>query len=296
MNYNILKYLIGEGFKSVLKNKKSTFAAIIIMFATMLTVGLGVAGGKNISAIIDQLQGSFPIQVFIEDSATQSDIKNMEDSIKSMQYVNKVEYKSKADALKDRRENLSNSDVILKDYTDSNNPFPASFTITLTDLTKSNEVISNIQGLKDIKKITTQQSTIGKLNNIKKGVRIGFMIAGALLIFISITIIGNTIKLAVQARKKEISIMKYVGATNNFIRAPFVVEGIVIGIMATAISLIILGGIYVLVYTKCNGALFNYNLLKFNNIFCDELIIFAILGIGIGILGSMLSMKKYLKV
>ena len=143
MNYNIVSYLIGEGFKNVLKNKKSTFAAFIIMFVTMITVGLGIAGGSNITSIINQLENDFPINVYIEDTASQDDIKDMEEQIKSIEYVNNVTYTSKEKALEKERENLGDTaNVVLNSYTESNHPFPASFTVTLTDLEKSSEVIA----------------------------------------------------------------------------------------------------------------------------------------------------------
>ena len=307
MNYNIVSYLIGEGFKNVLKNKKSTFAAFIIMFVTMITVGLGIAGGSNITSIINQLENDFPINVYIEDTASQDDIKDMEEQIKSIEYVNNVTYTSKEKALEKERENLGDTaNVVLNSYTESNHPFPASFTVTLTDLEKSSEVIAILQQLDNVKKdengnpcVITKQDTITGLNKVKKGIRIAFFSIGALLIVISTIIISNTIKLTVHARRREISIMKYVGATNNFIRAPFIVEGIVIGVIAVAASLLITGGIYELVYSACNSmitATFNCQLLLFKDIFYENLLVFSVLGIGIGVLGSSLSMKKYLKV
>ena len=307
MNYNIVSYLIGEGFKNVLKNKKSTFAAFIIMFVTMITVGLGIAGGSNITSIINQLENDFPKNVYIEDTASQDDIKDMEEQIKSIEYVNNVTYTSKEKALEKERENLGDTaNVVLNSYTESNHPFPASFTVTLTDLEKSSEVIAILQQLDDVKKdengnpcVITKQDTITGLNKVKKGIRIAFFSIGALLIVISTIIISNTIKLTVHARRREISIMKYVGATNNFIRAPFIVEGIVIGVIAVAASLLITGGIYELVYSACNSmitATFNCQLLLFKDIFYENLLVFSVLGIGIGVLGSSLSMKKYLKV
>ena len=307
MNYNIVSYLIGEGFKNVLKNKKSTFAAFIIMFVTMITVGLGIAGGSNITSIINQLENDFPINVYIEDTASQDDIKDMEEQIKSIEYVNNVTYTSKEKALEKERENLGDTaNVVLNSYTESNHPFPASFTVTLTDLEKSSEVIAILQQLDNVKKdengnpcVITKQDTITGLNKVKKGIRIAFFSIGALLIVISTIIISNTIKLTVHARRREISIMKYVGATNNFIRAPFIVEGIVIGVIAVAASLLITGGIYELVYNACNimiTATFNCQLLLFKDIFYENLLVFSVLGIGIGVLGSSLSMKKYLKV
>ena len=307
MNYNIVSYLIGEGFKNVLKNKKSTIAAFFIMFVTMITVGLGIAGGSNITSIINQLETDFPINVYIEDTASQDDIKDMEEQIKSIEYVNNVTYTSKEKALEKERENLGDTaNVVLNSYTESNHPFPASFTVTLTDLEKSSEVIAILQQLDNVKKdengnpcVITKQDTITGLNKVKKGIRIAFFSIGALLIVISTIIISNTIKLTVHARRREISIMKYVGATNNFIRAPFIVEGVVIGVIAVAASLLITGGIYELVYNACNNmitATFNCQLLLFKDIFYENLLVFSILGIGIGVIGSSLSMKKYLKV
>ena len=217
MNYNIVSYLIGEGFKNVLKNKKSTFAAFIIMFVTMITVGLGIAGGSNITSIINQLENDFPINVYIEDTASQDDIKDMEEQIKSIEYVNNVTYTSKEKALEKERENLGDTaNVVLNSYTESNHPFPASFTVTLTDLEKSSEVIAILQQLDNVKQdengnpcVITKQDTITGLNKVKKGIRIAFFSIGALLIVISTIIISNTIKLTVHARRKEISIMKY---------------------------------------------------------------------------------------
>lgn len=307
MNYNIVSYLIGEGFKNVLKNKKSTFAAFIIMFVTMITVGLGIAGGSNITSIINQLENDFPINVYIEDTASQDDIKDMEEQIKSIEYVNNVTYTSKEKALEKERESLGDTaNVVLNSYTESNHPFPASFTVTLTDLEKSSEVISILQQLDKVKKdengnpcVITKQDTIIGLNKVKKGIRIAFFSIGVLLIVISTIIISNTIKLTVHARRREISIMKYVGATNNFIRAPFIVEGVVIGVIAVAASLLITGGIYELVYNACNSmitATLNCQLLFFKDIFYENLLVFSVLGIGIGVIGSSLSMKKYLKV
>jgi len=128
-----------------------------------------------------------------------------------------------------------------------------------------------------------------------------------MLIIFSIIIIGNTIKLTVHARRKEISIMKYVGATNNFIRAPFIVEGIIIGVISSLISLFALSGLYVWIKNNVIGSgLENWlqdlgvnsgiQLLEFNEMFSEISIVFLVLGIGIGVIGSVRSMKKYLKV
>ncbi len=303
MNYNILSYLISEGFKNVFKNKKSTFAALIIMFATMITVGLGLAGAQNITSIIDQLEKDVPVTVFIKDGLSTSELNKMEDYIRSIGYVNDVEYTSKPEALKNAKEKLADNADLLEQYTENNHPFKASYAITLKKLENSKDVVDILNMSDDIKEniveIKTSDTVINGLNKADKGIKIVFICMAVLLIGVSIVIISNTIKLTVHARRREISIMKYVGATNNFIRAPFIVEGIVIGIIAIAISILSLGGIYRLVYSKFNSTLvtnFSIKLLQFSDIFQVVIIVYLILGIGIGVLGSILSMKKYLKV
>lgn len=303
MNYNILNYLIGEGFKNVFKNKKSTFAALIIMFATMITVGLGIAGAQNITSIMNQLEKEVPITLYIKDGLKDSETKDIEDYIKSLENVNSVVFTSKPEALENAKEKLSDNAELLNQYTENNHPFKASYAITLTDLKESQNVVNilnNSDILKDkIEELQSSDIIMNGLGKIDKGIKIIFICMGILLIAVSTVIISNTIKLTVHARRREISIMKYVGATNNFIRAPFIVEGIVIGIIAIAISILSLGGIYHLIYNACNNMLrtnFNFQMLQFSDIFQSVIIIYLILGIGIGVLGSVLSMKKYLKV
>lgn len=303
MNYNILNYLISEGFKNVFKNKKSTFAAIIIMFATMITMGLGIAGAQNITSIVNQLEQEVPIALYIKDNVKSSELADIEDYIKSIEYVNSVVFTSKPEALQNAKEKLSDNADLLNQYTENNHPFKASYAITLTDLKESStvvEILNSAEILKDkIETVQSSDSIISGLNSIDRGIKIIFIGMGILLIAVSTVIISNTIKLTVHARRKEISIMKYVGATNNFIRAPFIVEGIVIGIIAIAISILSLGGIYHLIYNACNSILMtnlNFKMLQFNEIFQSIIIVYLLLGIGIGVLGSVLSMKKYLKV
>lgn len=303
MNYNILSYLIGEGFKSVFRNKKSTFAALVIMFATMITVGLGLAGANNITSMIKQLEKEVPVTVYIKDGLSTEEQQEIKDFIISIDGVEDVRTTSKADALKEAKEKLAENAELLSQYSENNHPFPASYTVILKDINKSQDVVNALNSVESIKagirEIKSPDTVISGLNRIDRGIKILFFGIGGLLIVVSIVIIGNTIKLAVHARRKEISIMKYVGATNNFIRAPFVVEGIVIGVLATAVSILVLGIIYQIIYSKFNNMLstnIGFGMLQFGDIFQVTIITYFVLGVGIGVLGSVLSMKKYLKV
>ena len=296
MKYNILGYLIGEGFRNVFKNKKSTFACLAIMCATMLIFGIFFVIGKNISNAIDQVESSQAIEVFIENDATDEAIEKLGQEILEIDGVNTIQFKTKEQALNQMKEILkSDQDILNGMYI-----FPPSYIVKLTDLTLSSQVQEEISKLDNVKNINSSDETSAKLVSIGNTINIITAIILILLILISIFIIGNTIKLTVHARRKEISIMKYIGATNSFIRAPFVVEGIIIGTMASLISVLLIGLAYNMVSNRIIGSSLNniigFNLLSFNELFNLIIVVYVALGIGIGILGSAMSMRKYLKV
>lgn len=306
MRYNVITYLLGEGIRNVFKNKKSTSASIIIMSLTMLIFGVFFVITQNINSIMKQIESEQGIEVFLYD-ISEDQTKALEDYIRNIDGINTVEYKSKEDALNQLKSQFKDREDLLSGY-DENNIFPASYVVTLTDLTKNNEVKQKIDEYdkdkpdteKVIKKITSSDETITTLINLANGIRIITGVILVILIIISIFIISNTIKLTVHARRKEISIMKYVGATNSFIRWPFIVEGIIIGIISGAISIIILGINYNLIANKILESqvvsAMSINLLTFGDMFGLIVLVYTILGVGIGILGSCISMRRYLKV
>ena len=299
MRYNVFSYLVGEGFKSTFKQKKMTSASIIIMCATMFIFGLFFVIGENVNSVIKQIESEQGIQIFIEEEATESEIENLGNEIKNIEGVNKVTFVSKEDALNSMKTVLDNNQELLDGW-DEENPFPASYFVTLTDLSLNEEVQDKIFKLDHVDEIESQNNTINKLQELANGIQILTIIILVLLIVISIFIISYTIKLTVHARRREISIMKYVGATNSFIRGPFIVEGIIIGVISAVITLVILG----LSYNGVMGGIgdsvlvqdIGIGLLSFSDMFLLVLIVYLILGIGIGILGSIISMRKYLKV
>ena len=300
MKYSIFGYLIGEGFRNFFKNKKSTAASIIIMCATMFIFGIFFLIGENVNYIIGQVQSEQAMQVFINPDATPEQQDELEQKIKSIQYVNTVDYVSQEQALNEMKEWLGDSASVLDSYSGDQNPFKASFVVTLTDLTKNEEVQRQINTFENVASIEAGNKTVNTLVNIANGIRTATGVILVLLILISIFIIANTIKLTVHARRKEISIMKYVGATNGFIRWPFMVEGIIIGIISALISIVILGFVYNFVAdTIINSSMattLQLNLLTFSNMLSMLLVVYIVMGTGIGAIGSAISMKKYLEV
>ena len=305
MKYSVLGYFIGEGFSNVFKNKKSTGASLMIMCATMIIFGIFLILGENINHIVKEVEGSQGIQVFLNADATDEQVKELGEKIRNIEVngtkaVNTVVHKTKEDALNTMKERFKEKQDLLSTFEGDNNIFSESYVVTLTDLNLSQDVQDQISKFENVKKITSKDQTVTTLINLANGIKIVTGVILLLLIFISVFIIANTIKLTVHARRKEISIMKYVGATNNFIRWPFIVEGMIIGIMASEISIVIVGIVYNIIADNLVNSQFmkliNMSLVSFGDMFNSIIITYMLLGIGIGAFGSIISMRKYLKV
>ena len=298
MKYNILGYLIGEGISNVFKNKKSTGASLMIMCATMIIFGIFLVLGENINHIVDDIKSEQGFQVFVKVDATQDEIEQFGEEIRKIPGISTVEYISKEDGLNSMKERLKDQQGVLDGF--NVEAFKASYLVKVSDLTQSKDIQEQIKKIPNYAKITSSDETVSALINIANGIRIVTGVVLILLIVISIFIIANTIKLTVHARRKEISIMKYVGATNSFIRWPFIVEGMVIGIIASIISIVIVGGAYNLISQKLVDVAFmkliGMSLVSFGDMLSSIIVVYMLLGIGIGVLGSVMSMRKYLKV
>lgn len=286
VKYNIMSYLIGEGFRNVFKNKKSTSAALSIMCMAMFMFGIFFMLGENINYVMSQVQSEQGFKVWVELDATDEETQKIGDAIRKIQGTNTVEYISKSQGWNEFKEDIKDYSYIAEGF--GSDYFQDSFAVTLTDLELNSKVQEEILKIEKVDEITSSDDAISILVNIAKGIRMATFVILLILVFISIFIITNTIKLTVHARRKEISIMKYVGATNGFIRWPFVVEGIIIGVIAALITLFIVGMVYNLltnqmIQTDTFKSL-NLKLYTFSDMFNLLMLTYLLLGAGIGII------------
>ena len=297
MRFNVINYWISEGVKNLFKNKKSTMSSLMIMCATMLVFGLFFVIGENINAFVSNVAEAQEIRVNLKINATESEIEEVGNEILAIEGVRNAEFVSKDDAIK-YMEDLLGSDAVAE-YKERN-IFPVAYNVTLTDLSLNGEVQNEIKQIPQVDDIVSSNQLIAQILRLAKGVKYVTAAILALLIVISISIISNTIKLTVHARRKEISIMKYVGATNSFIRWPFLVEGIIIGVIAGLLSVGIVGLVYTGIANQISSTDFletvHWKLLDFKDMFNLILVVYLGLGIGIGAIGSGISMRKYLEV
>lgn len=268
------------------------------MCATMIIFGVFLALGENINHFVDEVKSEQGFQVFVDTDASEEEITKVGEEIRTLQGISTVDFVSKEDGLNTLKERLKDTKGVLDGF--NAELLKASYMVTVTDLTQSKDIQNKILDFEHVAKITSSDETVTTLINLANGIRIVTGVILLLLVIISIFIISNTIKLTVHARRKEISIMKYVGATNGFIRWPFIVEGMIIGIISSLISIAIVGGAYSLIAENMVNTQFmqmmNMSLVTFQDMISSIIFVYMLLGIGIGALGSVISMRKYLKV
>ena len=287
-----LGYLTKEGFRNVWVNRLMSLASITVLMACLVIIGLGAMLFFNINSLLDNIESQNVIMVYVQDGTGDADVQNMETTIKKMDNVESCVFVSKEDAFKAQLEDMGSDAELLKDM---ENPLPDAFKVSVKDMTHFNETVGELRAISNVETVRENGDVADKLVNIRQGVTI--VIAGmvALLFIVSLFIIANTIRITMFSRKLEISIMKAVGATNWFIRWPFMVEGVVIGIISSLVSFGVLAGLYQGVVYVFKDMLALFTPIGFLQYAGYILLLFMVIGMFTGSVGSLISMGKYLK-
>ncbi|MDH8677688.1 permease-like cell division protein FtsX [Fusibacter bizertensis] len=291
-------FTLKEAVKSLWRNRLMSIASISSVSATLMILGIIFAIIININAMAQSAKDQFDsIQAYLVDDLTSEEITKIKEKIESVDGVMSVSYESKSDALKRMKESWKDNAYLLEGL--ESNPLPSSLIIYLRDIYYSGEVLSEIKDLDGIEEIKSYQDIVEQLLSITEAVRKTGIIVIFVLIAISTFIIHNTIKLTVTSRHREINIMKYVGATNWFIRWPFLAEGTLLGLIGAGISAGLMKISYDYVFNMMHSdfyVLVSAYVIPPESIMKDVIFLFLIIGAGIGALGSIWSMRKYLNV
>ena len=290
-------YLIKEGFDNLKKHGSKTFSTTLIICATMLVLGIFIILFENVNVNVNTVRVEQGLQAFIEDSATDTEIEYMKDEIKLIDGVKSVEYLDKDMAYQDAKEIFKGQEYMIEGV-ENLKIFPASFIVKFNSLEDWSKVKESLQKIDGIYKVKDNQTTIEAIITLSKIANVFLLGVGSVMLIVSIFIISNTIKLAVYSNQREIFIMRYICATNKFIKKPFVVEGAIIGIVSAVISFILISLAYVLAYTrlpKIGSSLGVFGFLPYSTLWYKILAIYVVVGLFIGVFGSAISIKKYLK-
>ena len=301
MKGSSFSYLIKEGARNIWVNRMMSLASIGILVSCMLLIGSAILLSINLNGMVSYVENQNEMVAFLEDSADDVTVSAVEAALNSNDNVESCAFVSREEALERYSEIVPDS-LLENLEQDKEEVFPLSFRITLKDLSLIDETTAQIESIPGIMRVNAPTNVAETVTGIKRAVYICG--SGIIIILLAVTliIIANTIKVTVFNRRKEINIMKFVGATDRFIRMPFVVEGILLGVISACIAYLLLWGGYTYlinyVQTQASATLsaFLKNLVPFSQVAKQLLASFAVGGIAIGVFGSMIFVRKHLKV
>lgn len=307
MNFRTIVYTLKQGFVGIWRNRMMSLASIGSVTSTLVILGIILIMVLNVNNLAVMLKEEFDeVEVFIAEDATEAQIEKLKDDLNNIEGIAEMKFKTKEEALATMQEQWDDKSYLLEDLEE--NPFPDSIILRVDNLQNSENVVESIEDIKYkqteedvsvIEDIKYFRDIVQRMLTISNLVRNGGLIVIAILILISIFIISNTIKITVAARKKEISIMKYVGATNGFIRGPFIVEGVLLGIIGSLVSIALIGYGYKYLFEVASQKLYVFAtvyMIPYYSLFSDIVIMFVSIGVGIGVIGSIVSLRRFLKV
>lgn len=301
MRPSTIWYTLKQGIKNIKRNWMFSIASVLTMAACIFLFGIFYSIVNNVNSIAHNLEEEVPITVFFEEGTSEEEIKQIGKLIKLRPEVARIEYESADEAWETFKEQYFQGSEAAEGFKDDNPLVNSSnYHVYMNDIEKQPDLVKYIQGLEHVREVNQSEEaakTLGSVNRLVSYVSIAVI---AVLLVISVFLISNTISVGISVRKEEIGIMKYIGATDRFVRAPFLLEGMVLGIIGAAIPLV---GLYfgynsavTYILTKFNVLTGVVNFIPAAEIYRTLLPIGLALGIGIGLVGSFITTRKHLRV
>lgn len=296
MTASSLRYLFKEGFRNTWTNRMMSIASICVLMSCLVLIGCASMIFLNIESLLGRIEEENVVMVYIEDGTTDADITAMGETLKAIDNVKGIEFVAKETAWEEQLATMEEAQREFFTEISSDIPLPDAYKVTVDDLSYFDSTIDQIKQLDHIDTIRENKDLAKKLVTIRHGIEVIAIVIVAVLLAISVFIIQNTIKLTVYSRRLEISIMKSVGATNSFVRLPFVVEGMILGIISGVVSLGVVWAFYEFAINQFSDLLISLGLeaLKFADYALPMLGAFVLIGIITGVGGALLSMGRYL--
>ncbi len=274
-----------------------TVASLFTITSCLVILGLFTVLTLNINYISNQVKDQCEVQLFLTQDTTYERVMAIKAEIDSIENVKASELFTKEDMLDFAKKDMfEGKEELLTGFEGEENPFSDSYKITLVNIENTQETVEKLKSLSGVDHVENKQDVVNNVISISNIVKKFSLVIMALLLAIAIVIISNTVKLTVFNRRKEINIMKYIGATDRFIRVPFIMEGILIGIISSVIAFGIMSWGYITVISLLKTYNLNvFDLITYRDIAPIIIILFLAVGCLIGIFGSLISMRKHLK-
>lgn len=302
MKWSSFKYLARQGLHNMINNRLMSFASVGVLTVCLIITGVAGLFTANMNSLMMYLRSQNEVVVYLDENLDEAGLATVDSALRSISGLKEVTYVSKDEALDLMRDSMGDKADLFDVFEGEENPFLANYKVILQDVGQMDEIVPQLESISGVVDVNVPTGLSDLVVNIHKAVTVISVGLVVVLGFVSIVVISNTIRLTVFARRKEINIMKYVGATNGFIRLPFFVEGIAVGLIAGLISsAIVLGGYQLLIIYSVDfpafwGTILNDVLLDMDKVWWQVLVAFLAFGSLIGSVGTATSIRKYLHV
>lgn len=302
MKWSSFKYLARQGLHNMINNRLMSFASVGVLTVCLIITGVAGLFTANMNSLMLYLRSQNEVVVYLDENLDEAGLASVDSALRSISGLKEVTYVSKDEALDLMRDSMGDKADLFDVFEGEENPFLANYKVVLQDVGQMDEIVPQLESISGVVDVNVPTGLSDLVVNIHKAVTVISVGLVVVLGFVSIVVISNTIRLTVFARRKEINIMKYVGATNGFIRLPFFVEGIAVGLIAGLISsAIVLGGYQLLIIYSVDfpafwGRILNSVLLGMDQVWWKVLVAFLAFGSLIGSVGTATSIHKYLHV
>lgn len=290
-----LKYLTHEGFRNVWVNRLMSLASVTVLMACLIIMGAGIMIYFNINNVVDKVQSQNVVMVYVADDASEDETTQIGTSLKGISNVESCEFVPKEVAFQEQIQSMGGDAALFEGFDEI--PLPDAYKVTVKDLSQFENTVSQIKQINKVDSVRENSDLASKLLSLRHAVSIVSVGLVIMLFLVALFIISNTIRITMFSRKLEISIMKAVGATNWFIRWPFMIEGMILGTISGIVSLGVLWGLYAVaekVFAQ-TLSLIGFSLVPFSEYWWQILLVFVAIGLFTGGFGSLVSMAKYLK-
>lgn len=298
-------YSLREAFSHFFRNWTTSFGAVITIFLSLFIIGLFIVGSALVTSAIGTIEDTVTINVFISDDASDDEVQAFQEKLESWQNVQSVNFKSKDDALEDWRSMSSSADSTIAAL-DGENPLPRSYEVVMEDSSQVEDMANRIKEDADFQamadngdvdeSVQYSQEMVGRLFQVTGYIRIACIVLVALLTFIAFIFINNTIRLSITARRREIAIMRLVGASNGFIRGPFVTEGVLQALLGALLSIGVLELVRNFLMPRVMNMVSWWQFEIPIEVYLMTYGALILVGLVIGLFGSAIAMRRYLKV
>ena len=302
MRISTIGYQTKQGFKNIGRNKMFSVASIATMAACIFLFGIFFSIVTNFRYMVQKAEEGVAITVFFDEEATDAQIKKIGDELKSQDGVLKVNFESADEAWDSFKDEYFGDAKELADGFKDDNPLSGSdnYEVYMSDVSKQKDVVSYAEKLDGVSKVNKSDVVAKTLTSVNRLIYYVSIVLIGILLAVSIFLISNTVTMGITVRREEIAIMKYIGAKDGFVRAPFIIEGLVIGLIGAVIPLVILYFVYdkAVAYVMTKFSLLN-NIIEFlpvTTVYRTLLPVGLILGVGIGFIGSAFTIRKHLRV